>query len=171
MIENVDVQDFKVVLILLDSTYAYSHSSGWFFCRDISDTLSALGEETRWDTYLFADTCDVSAPPCRTISVSSPERKHFDNFEKSGAEIRGLPSWTLDELKHAFVQMSKFGTFDYPEDHWRHVSEESISTEFEVWGGSPRLLYHMISDILWNFRLYNYPRVDPITFECDEPSS
>ena len=166
MIENVKVKDFKVVLILSKMAFAYSRSSGWFDCRSKEDAVSALGKEVnRWDTYLFADCCDLEDPTCHTISVSSPNRKHFEQFEKSGAERRFLPSWTLNELTDAFVEMSKLNVFKYPEGHRRHVSEESIRIEFEVWGGIPRILYQKL-DRFVEHRLYKFV-VDPITFECD----
>ena len=145
MIENFDdnVPNFKVVLILSQMAFAYSRSSGWFDCHTVGDALAALGKNLeRWDTYLFVDCCDLQVVPCRTISVSSPNQKHFECFIKAGCERRYLPAWTLEDLKRAFVELSKFGVFDYPEGDWRRVTEDSISTEFEVWGGIPRMLYH-----------------------------
>ena len=144
MIENVGVPNFKVVLILYDAAYAYSSSSRWFECRSIDDAKSAVRiVRARWDTYLFLDCCDFSNPTCRTISVSSPNRKHFEDFETSGALRRFLPAWTLDEVKEAFIKMRKLGVFKYAKDDPCPVTEDSISAEFELWGGIPRILYHM----------------------------
>ena len=142
MIENVDVQDFKVVLILFKKAFAYSHSSGWFRCHTIRDAIRAFDYKIRWDTFLFADACDLSAPPCRTISVSSRSSGYYNSFSSSDALRLSLPRWTLDEVKHGFVQMSKFGVFNYGASDRRHVTQESVQAEFAVWGGIPRILYH-----------------------------
>ena len=147
MIENYNVPDFKVVLIVSKKAFAYSHSSDWFDCHTVDDAVGALGKELkRWDTHLFADCCDLEDPPCRTISVSSPNRTHFDKFEKAGARRRYLPSWTLDEVKDAFIKMKNLGVFMYEKDDPCPVSEESIEIEFEMWGGIPRILYHRALD-------------------------
>ena len=125
MIENVEVQDFKVMLILSKMAFAYSRSSGWFHCRSRNDA------ETAGIPICLSIASIFPLHHVRRLPSLPQTGSILSTFEKSGAERRFLPSWTLKEVMRAFVKMRKLGFFHYAEGDRRHVTEDSIRAEFK----------------------------------------
>ena len=94
--------DLKVLLTKGKRYYAYTRLAGWFQVSHKS--FETLYESVvNKDAWLLADSFDIANPhPRKTLSVSSPNKRHYRLFLKRRPTRMYLPTWQWDEILALF---------------------------------------------------------------------
>ena len=143
--QNLSNPDFKIILIsgrdAQPKAFVYTHGSGWYDVISVKEALR-LGLEVDRHSWLLLDVYTFPKKQlCQSVfSVAPPQYNYYQLFESTGAAVRYLPAWTLEELQDAFAKMVKAGL---PPPSQRPVNAETISADFKEFGGRPQTVYRL----------------------------